>query len=246
MPGSTSVMPGDRHRQERRPAPRGQQHLGASRLAGDLTTSALAPAASTTAGPDASAEALPQESQPSGATTGAPASSCRERRLDDASASFTSSTSVVQAGDGDRSRCLGISRWSCHGRTGDQAGVLRHASCEATWKDVTSYSGFAASAASPGGEDPTPLESASRKLASASDAAAAGTRKRNRREGDQSHSSAARRTRRPGRHSRAGNRCLCVQPSITLVGSGDAWSGCATDGDRRPRKTRRSGWTPLG
>lgn len=83
----------------------------------------------------------------------------------------------------------------------------------------------------PGWRGPAPLESNPCALASASSQGSLDARERNGSEGDRSHSSAAQRTRRPGRHSRAGNRCHCVQPSINLVGSGDAWSGYATDGD---------------
>lgn len=72
-------------------------------------------------------------------------------------------------------------------------------------------------------------------------------RKRLGSEGDRHHSSAARRKQRPGRHSRAGTWLLRAQPSITLVGSGDAWSGFATDGDTpHPRRARLRRWTPVG
>jgi len=86
-----------------RASPSGPVVLRCYGACGNPTTLALAPAASTTAGSKASAEVLPQESQILGAATGASASSCRNHRLGDESASTFVSTSVASEGGGDRS-----------------------------------------------------------------------------------------------------------------------------------------------
>jgi hypothetical protein len=120
---------------------------------------------------------------------------------------------------------------SSHGAGGDHAGALRCLACGVCRSHVASYSGFAASAASPGGEEPVLLGSVPLgpgfgqpdAVTGREEAAQGG-------EGDNPLLSSVEEAETgPAQPSR--DLVHHVQPSINLVGSGDAWSGYATDGD---------------